>query len=130
MKAQKYTRETIKEIGTIDRRFPAFSVGDTIAVSLRIQEGDKERIQVFEGDVIAIRNKGNAKTFTVRKISANAVSVERIFPYYSPLIESIQFVRKGKVRRAKLFYMRKRVGKAARVEELVLTKQEKEQEES
>lgn len=125
MKAKKYTRETIKDIGAIDRKFPQFSVGDTIVVAQRIQEGDKERIQAFEGDVIAIRNRGNASTFTIRKIGANSVAVERIFPYYSPLIDSIKFVRKGRVRRAKLFYMRKRVGKAARVAELIMTKEEK-----
>jgi large subunit ribosomal protein L19 len=127
MKAKKYTRETIKDIDAIDRQFPEFNVGDTIVVAQRIQEGDKERIQAFEGDVIAIRNRGNASTFTIRKIGANSVAVERIFPYYSPLIDSIKFVRKGRVRRAKLFYMRKRVGKAARVAELIMTKEEKAQ---
>lgn len=126
MKAKKYTKETIRDIGTADRGFPAFNVGDTIAVAQRIQEGDKERLQVFEGDVLAIRKNGISTTFTIRKISANSVPVERIFPYYSPIIDSIKFIRKGKVRRAKLFYMRKRVGKAARVEELVLTKEQKE----
>lgn len=126
MKAQKYTKETIRQIGTQDSGFPAFGVGDTISISQRIKEGDKERLQVFEGDVIAIRNHGISSTFTVRKISANAVSVERIFPYYSPSIAGIKFVRKGKVRRAKLYYMRGRIGKAARVQELVLTREEKE----
>jgi large subunit ribosomal protein L19 len=126
MKAKKFTRETIREIGMQDRNFPAFNVGDTIAVSQRIKEGDKERLQVFEGDVIAKHENGVASTFMIRKISANAVPVERIFPYYSPLIESIAFVRKGKTRRAKLFYMRKRVGKAARVEEQILSREAKE----
>lgn len=126
MKAAKFTRETIREIGTKERNFPAFKVGDTIAVSQKIKEGDKERLQIFEGDVIAKHANGIASTFMVRKIGANSVSVEKIFPYYSPLIESISFVRKGKARRAKLYYMRKRIGKAARVEELVLTKAEKE----
>lgn len=126
MKAKKYTRETIREIGMQDRNFPAFNVGDTIAVSQRIKEGDKERIQIFEGDVIAKHENGAASTFMVRKISANSVSVERIFPYYSPLVESIKFIRKGKTRRAKLFYMRKRIGKAARVEEQILSREAKE----
>ncbi|HEX2977757.1 MAG TPA: 50S ribosomal protein L19 [Candidatus Babeliales bacterium] len=109
-----------------DRNFPAFGIGDTIAVSQRIKEGDKERLQVFEGDVIAKHENGAASTFMVRKIGANSVPVERIFPYYSPLVDSIKFVRKGKTRRAKLFYMRKRIGKAARVEEQIMTRQAKE----
>lgn len=125
MKAQKITRETIRDMGTESRGFPDFSIGDTIAVFQRIKEGDKERLQAFEGDVIARHNCGISTTFTVRKIGANSVSVERIFPYYSPLIDSIRFIRKGKVRRAKLYYMRKRVGKAARVEEKVESHQEK-----
>ncbi len=124
MKAAKYTRETIREMGKADRGFPKFNVGDTIVVSQRIKEGDKERLQLFEGDVIAIRNKGIATTFTIRKIGSNAVSIERIFPYYSPLIDSIKFVRKGKVRRAKLFFMRERIGRAARVREQVESKKE------
>lgn len=127
MKAKTYTRETIREIGMVDRKFPAFSVGDTIAVYQRIVEGDKERLQVFEGDVIA-RKHGNSisTTFTVRKIGAHSVAVEKIFPYFSPMIDSIKFIRKGKVRRAKLYYIRGRVGKAARVQEMVMTKAERE----
>jgi len=125
MKANKYTRETIRDIGMQKRDFPDFRVGDTIAISQRIKEGNKERLQVFEGDVIAIRHKGIAQNFTVRKIAANAVAVERIFPLYSPLIESIRFVRRGKVRRAKLFYIRKRVGKAARVTEKIESRKQK-----
>lgn len=117
MKAKRYTRETIRDLGIYERSFPAFEIGDAIAVSVRIKEGDKERLQVFEGDVIAIHNNGAASSFTVRRIASNAVSVERIFPYYSPLVESIEFIRKGTVRRAKLYYMRGRVGKAARVKE-------------
>ena len=128
MKAKKYTRETILQMGTMDRKFDAFSVGDAVRISQKIKEGDKERTQVFEGDVIAMHKKGIATTFTVRKIGANSVSVERIFPYYSPLIEKVEFLRKGKVRRAKLYYMRNRVGKAARVSEKVLTKEQKVQE--
>ena len=128
MKAKQYTRETILRMGIKERNFDKFSVGDAVRVSQRIKEGDKERIQIFEGDVIGIRTNGISTTFTVRKIGANSVSVERIFPYYSPLIENVQFVRRGKVRRAKLYYMRDRIGKAARVKEKVLTKEQKQQE--
>ncbi|HML19808.1 MAG TPA: 50S ribosomal protein L19 [Candidatus Dependentiae bacterium] len=106
-------------MGTENREFPVFAIGDTIAVSQRIKEGDKERIQVFEGDVIAMHKRGVSSTFTIRKIGANSVAVERIFPFYSPKIDSIKFVRKGRVRRAKLYYIRERVGKAARVTEKV-----------
>jgi large subunit ribosomal protein L19 len=127
MRAKKNTKETILFNGAQDRRFPAFGVGDTIAISQRIKEGDKERLQVFEGDVIAIKNRGIASTFTVRKIGAGAVAVEKIYPYHSPIIESIKFIRKGKVRRAKLYFMRDRVGKAARVEELIQTREQKEE---
>lgn len=126
MKSKRYTKETVREIGTYDRKFPEFNVGDAIAISLRIREGGKERLQVFEGDVIAMHTKGASSTFTVRKIAANSIPVERVFPVYSPLIDSIKFVRKGKVRRAKLYYMRDRIGKAARVQERVLTKEQKE----
>jgi len=126
MKANKLTRETINQMGIYERNFDEFAVGDVISISLRVKEGDKERIQVFEGDVIAMRQNGASSTFTVRKIGANSVAVERVLPYYSPLIDSIKFVRKGKVRRAKAYYMRDRIGKAARFEEKVLTKEQKE----
>ena len=126
MKASKFTRETIKELGMYDRDFPDFNVGDAIAVSLRVKEGGKERIQVFEGDVIAMRKNGASSSFTIRKIGANSVPVERVLPFYSPLIDSIKFIRSGKRRRAKLYYIRERIGKAARVEEKVLTKEQKE----
>src|SRR5271155_5771452 len=101
MKAKKFTRETIRELGMFERPFLNIEVGSTVAVSQRIKEGDKERTQIFEGDVIAINNNGPSGTFTVRKIGANAVAVERIFPFYSPLIEDVRFVKKGKIRRAK-----------------------------
>ncbi|HSW73752.1 MAG TPA: 50S ribosomal protein L19 [Candidatus Limnocylindria bacterium] len=127
MKAQGFTRETIREIGVTERNFPKVAIGDVVAISQRIVEGDKSRLQVFEGDVIAISNNGASSTFTVRKIGADAVAVERIFPFYSPVIEGLQVVRKGKVRRAKLYYMRKRVGKRARVEEMVMTREQREQ---
>ncbi len=119
MKAKKLTKETIANLGVVDRGFPDFAIGDTIAVSQKIKEGDKERIQIFEGDVIARSNNGISSTFTVRKIAANAVPVERIFPDHSPLVESIEIVRRGDVCRAKLYYLRDRVGKAGRVKEKI-----------
>ncbi len=127
MKAKQFTKETINEVGVSDRKFPEFKVGDTIAVSQRIKEGDKERIQVFQGDVIAERKGKISTTFTVRKIGANSVSVERIYPYYSPLIEGIKVIKHGKIRRAKLFYIRDRIGKSARIKENILTHEQKEQ---
>lgn len=130
MKAKKLTKETVLSMGMGDRKFDKFSIGDAVRVSQKIKEGDKERIQMFEGDVIAMSKNGISSTFTVRKIGANAVSVERIYPYYSPLIEHVSFLRRGKVRRAKLYYMRDRIGKASRVAEKVLTKEQKEQERS
>ena len=97
--------------------FPEFGPGDTVNVHVRIKEGNKERIQQFQGTVIQRKNKGtNGETFTVRKIS-NGIGVERIFPIVSPSIDKIEVTRKGKVRRAKLFYLRGRKGKAAKVKE-------------
>lgn len=125
MKAQKLTSETILDLGIGKQAFPDFGIGDTIAVHQFVTEGDKERIQTFEGDVIAIRHKGASGTFTVRKIAAHNVAVERIFPYYSPIIKSINIVRVGKTRRAKAYYVRDRLGKSARFAELVLTKEQK-----
>lgn len=125
MKAKQFTKETVATVGTADRGFPSFKPGDTIQIAQRIKEGNKERLQYVEGDVIAMHNNGIASTFTIRRIAANGVAVERIFPYYSPKIEGIKFVREGDVRRAKLYYIRKRVGKAARVTEKVRTKEEK-----
>ena len=98
-----------------------FSVGDTVRVSFKIVEGATERIQVFEGIVIAKNNTGIRRTFVVRKISYG-VGVERIFPLHSPRIEKIEVVRRGRVRRAKLYYIRSRVGKAAKVPELIVKK--------
>lgn len=121
MKAKKLTKETIAQLGVTDRGFPEFKVGDTIAVSQKIKEGDKERIQIFEGDVICASNNGISSTFTVRKIAANSVPVERIFPFHTPLIESIKVIRRGDVRRAKLYYLRDRVGRAGRVKEKVVS---------
>lgn len=98
-----------------------FSVGDTVKVFFKIVEGTTERIQVFEGIVLAKNNTGISRTFTVRKISYG-VGVERIFPMHSPRIEKVEVVRRGRVRRAKLYYLRKRVGKAAKVRELIVKK--------
>ncbi len=93
-----------------------FNVGDTVRVSVRIKEGERERIQAFEGTVIAKKHGGIAETFTVRRTSYG-VGVERVFPVHSPFVEKVEVVRKGKVRRAKLFYLRERTGKAAKVKE-------------
>ncbi|MBX2842096.1 MAG: 50S ribosomal protein L19 [Flammeovirgaceae bacterium] len=96
---------------------PEFGAGDTINVHVRIREGNKERIQQFQGTVLQRRNKGgNGETFTVRKIS-NGIGVERIFPLISPSIAKIEVIRKGKVKRARLFYLRGKYGKAAKVRE-------------
>lgn len=98
-----------------------FSIGDTVKVFFKIVEGTTERIQVFEGIVISMNNGGIRKTFTVRKISYG-VGVERIFPLHSPRVEKVEVVRRGRVRRAKLYYLRSRVGKAAKVPELISKK--------
>ena len=95
---------------------PDFAPGDKVRVHVKVREGEKERIQVFEGDVIARRRGGVRGTFTVRKVS-NGVGVERIFPLHSPIVDRIEVTRKGRVRRAKLFYMRELRGKAARIKE-------------
>lgn len=95
---------------------PDFRPGDTVKVNVRVVEGTRSRIQVFEGVVIARKGGGLRETFTVRKISFG-VGVERTFPVHSPVIESIEVARRGKVRRAKLYYLRDRVGKAARIKE-------------
>ncbi|MCR5117256.1 MAG: 50S ribosomal protein L19 [Lachnospiraceae bacterium] len=95
-----------------------FNVGDTVKVYAKIKEGEKERIQVFEGTVIKRQGGSSRETFTVRK-SSNGVGVEKTWPLHSPNVDKIEIVRKGKVRRAKLFYLRDRVGKAAKVKELV-----------
>ena len=95
---------------------PQFNVGDTVRVSVRIKEGERERIQAFEGTVIAKKHGGIAETCTVRRTSYG-VGVERVFPVHSPFVEKVEVVRKGKVRRAKLFYLRERTGMAAKVKE-------------
>src|ERR1700751_4783441 len=95
---------------------PAFSPGDSVRVHVKVREGEKERIQMFAGVVIARRGGGSRETFTVRKISGG-VGVERIFPLHSPIIDRIEVERRGAVRRAKLYYLRARKGKAARIDE-------------
>ena len=98
------------------KKFPDFAPGDTIQVQVKVKEGARERLQTFEGLVIARRNRGLNSAFTVRKISPN-VGVERVFQTYSPLIDSITVVRRGAVRRAKLYYLRNLSGRAARIKE-------------
>ena len=99
------------------KELPEFRPGDTVKVAVEINEGGKTRIQNFEGVVIAIKGQGAGKTFTVRKIGANNIGVERIFPFYTESIRGVEVVRKGKVRRSKLYYLRGKTGKKARIKE-------------
>ena len=108
-------KEQIKEISQ-KRNVPEFGPGDTLKIHLKVLEGNRERIRVFEGVCIARSNKGLNSSFTVRKIS-NGEGVERVFPVYSPLIEKFEVVRRGDVRRSKLYYLRDRSGKKARISE-------------
>jgi large subunit ribosomal protein L19 len=96
---------------------PDFRPGDTVKVHVKVTEGNRSRLQVFEGDVLARKGGGIRETFTVRKISFNAIGVERTFPVHAPVIDHIEVVRRGKVRRAKLYYLRDRVGKKAKIKE-------------
>lgn len=102
--------------GSMKEETPKFQIGDTVKVAVKIREGSRERIQMFEGTVIAIKGSGISKTFTVRRLSYG-VGIERVFPLHSPNVESVQVIRSGKVRRAKLYYLRDRVGKATKVKE-------------
>jgi large subunit ribosomal protein L19 len=113
MDAIKFVQEQM----SAKREFPEFAPGDNIVVNYKIIEGDKERVQAFRGDVIQISGHTGNRTFTVRKMS-NGVGVERIFPYAAPNIVDIQLLKRGKVRRARLFYLRDLVGKKARIKEL------------
>ena len=106
------------EAAQMKESVPEFRVGDTVKVSAKIKEGNRERIQVFEGTVIKRQGGSNRETFTVRKIS-NGIGVEKTWPLHSPFVEDITVVRRGKVRRSKLFYLRDRVGKSAKVKEIV-----------
>jgi large subunit ribosomal protein L19 len=110
--------ESFEQAQLEQKSVPDFRAGDTVRVAVRIKEGNKERVQNYEGVCIAIRGEGTGRTFIVRKIGANNIGVERIFPLYSDSIESIEVVRRGRVRRAKLFYLRNLKGKAARIKEL------------
>ena len=98
------------------KEMPVINIGDTVKVHVKIVEGDKSRIQVFEGTVIAKKHGGISETFTVRRV-AHGCGIERVFPVHSPSVDKVEIVRRGKVRRAKLYYLRDRVGKAAKVKE-------------
>ena len=104
---------------SVKKEVPQFRVGDTVRVSVNIREGDRERIQMFEGTVIAKKSSGVAETFTVRRV-AYGVGVERVFPLHCPNVKDVKVIRHGKVRRAKLYYLRDRVGKAAKVKEKIV----------
>ena len=103
---------------SLKKDVPVLNVGDTVRVHVRIKEGDKSRIQVFEGTIIAKKHGGINETFTVRRV-AHGCGIERVFPVHSPVVEKVDIVRSGKVRRAKLYYLRSRVGKAAKVKEAI-----------
>jgi large subunit ribosomal protein L19 len=110
-----FIKELQKELVEV-KQFPAFGAGDTVTVSYKIKEGNKERTQIFQGVVLQRRGSGTTETFTVRKMSGN-VGVERIFPISSPFLESVSVVKRGAVRRARIFYFRERTGKSARIKE-------------
>ena len=112
---QQLEAEQIEAL-TAERPVPAFAPGDTLKVNVKVVEGSRERIQAYEGVVIARKNRGLNSSFTVRKISYNE-GVERVFPLYSPRLDSIEVIRRGKVRRAKLYYLRDLSGKSARIRE-------------
>ena len=112
---QQIEAEEIKRMG---KKLPEFSPGDTVIVNVSVVEGERKRVQAYEGVVIAKKNRGINSSFTVRKVSSGE-GVERTFPTYSPLIDSIELKRKGDVRRAKLYYMRQRSGKGARIREKI-----------
>jgi large subunit ribosomal protein L19 len=111
------SQELLKALEAEDRGFPDIATGDTVKVHLRIIEGNRERIQVFQGVVIRKRRGGNEENFTVRRIASHGIGVERTFLFKSPRIEKIEITRRAKVRRAQLYYLRNRRGKAARLKE-------------
>ena len=115
---QKLNKKEEARLLSNGKTIPKFSAGDTLVVQVKIKEGTRERLQAFEGVCIAINGSGLNESFTMRKITYNE-GVERVFPIYSPLVESIEVKRKGKVRRAKLYYLRERRGKSARIAERV-----------
>ena len=106
------------EAASMKAELPQFSIGDTVRVHVNIREGERERIQMFEGTVIAHKGSGIAETFTVRRV-AYGVGVERVFPVHSPNVQGVDIIRRGKARRSKLYYLRDRVGKAAKVKEKI-----------
>jgi large subunit ribosomal protein L19 len=110
--------ENFEKAQIAEKNVPDFRAGDTVRLAVVIKEGDKSRVQNYEGVCIAIRGEGVSKTITVRKIGANGVGIERIFPIYTESIQEIKVIRRGKVRRAKLFYLRNLAGKKARIQEL------------
>lgn len=110
-------RTDLVDFASLRKDVPDFGPGDTVRVHVKVTEGNRSRVQVFEGDVIARKGSGVRETFKVRKISFNAVGVERTFPVHAPVIDHIEVMRHGKVRRAKLYYLRDRVGKKARIRE-------------
>lgn len=114
-KLQEFEQRQIEEL-TKDRTIPIFTPGDTVRVSVKVKEGQRERVQAYEGVCIARKNAGINSAFTVRKISFGE-GVERVFPLYAPIVEKIEVIRRGKVRRAKLYYLRGRRGKSARITE-------------
>jgi large subunit ribosomal protein L19 len=111
-------RTDMVDIENLRDDVPDFRPGDTVRVHVKVIEGNRSRVQVYEGDVIARSGSGIRETFTVRKISFNAIGVERTLPVHAPVIDHIEVMRRGKVRRAKLYYLRDRVGKKAKIKEL------------
>ncbi len=110
--------ENFENAQVAEKNIPEFRAGDTLRLAVTIKEGDKTRVQSYEGVCIAVRGQGTGKTITVRKIGANGVGIERIFPIFTDSINEIQVIRRGRVRRAKLFYLRGLAGKKARIQEL------------
>ena len=106
------------EQSSLKAEAPVLCIGDTVKVHVKIKEGEKSRIQIFEGTIIAKKHGGVNETFTVRRVS-HGCGIERVFPVHSPSVEKVEIVRKGRVRRAKLYYLRDRVGKAAKVKEVI-----------
>ena len=110
--------ENFENAQVAEKNIPEFRAGDTVRLAVTIKEGEKTRVQSYEGVCIAMRGEGTGKTITVRKIGANSVGIERVFPIYSDIINEIKVLRRGRVRRAKLHYLRERSGKSARIKEL------------
>lgn len=110
--------DAVKQLvaGQLKEKAPKIVIGDSVRVNVKIREGERERIQAFEGTVIARNNSGVCETFTVRRVS-HGVGIERVFPLHSPNVDSVETIRRGRVRRSKLYYLRDRVGKAAKVKE-------------